>query len=307
MPIPNYQLLMLPVLKVLSDGVEMQISEVRARVAEIANLTPDDLQEMMPGGHQTVFIRWISRALRLMGYANLVKRVRQGVYQLTEEGKQLLAREPARIDRELLRAYPSFVQRGHERSKERKSNASPPTDESADTPKRTLHHDEAKLTDLLEAEILERVRKVPPAFFEQVVLDLLIAMGYGGGDAAMGHVTGRSGDGGIDGTIKEDVLGLNEIYFQAKRYADGNVVGENDVRNFAGALDAAGASNGVFVTTATFTRAARDYVKRSPKRIGLIDGKELARLMVIHDIGVRTHEIKRIDEGYFEGDADRRA
>ena len=260
MPIPDYQLLMLPTLKALSDGMEIQISEVRTRVAEAAGLTPDDLQEMMPGGHQTVFTRWISRALRLMGYANLVKRVRQGVYQLTEEGKQLLAKEPARIDRNLLRTYPSFVERELEQPKEKKPNAPPPTHESANTPERTSRHDDAKLPDLLEAEILERVRKVAPAFFEQVVLDLLIAMGYGGGDAAMGRVTGRSGDGGIDSTIKEDALGLNEIYFQAnfqaKRYADGNVVGENDVRNFAGALDAAGASNGVFVTTAAFTRAA---------------------------------------------------
>ena len=281
----------------------MQISEVRAHVAEAEGLTPEDLQEMMPGGHQTVFTRWISRALRLMGYANIVKRVRQGVYQLTEEGRQLLVKQPARIDSNLLRTYPSFVEREFERSKGKKPNASSPPDDSANAPKRTSHHDDAKSSDSLEAEILERVRKVAPAFFEQVVLDLLIAMGYGGGDAARDRVTGRSGDGGIDGTIKEDVLGLNEIYFQAKRYADGNVVGENDMRNFAGALDAASASNGVFVTTATFTRAAKDYVKRSPKRIGLIDGKELAHLMVTHDIGVRTQEIKRIDENYFEPEA----
>ena len=309
MPIPDYQVLMLlPTLQALSDGMEVQISEVRTCVAEAAGLTSDDLQEMMPGGHETVFTRWISRALRLMGYANLLRRVRQGVYQLTEEGKELLAKKPARIDIDLLRTYPKFVERELERSK-KKPNAPPRIDESASTPKRTSLHDDAKLSDSLEAEILERVREVAPSFFEQVVLDLLIAMGYGtnSGDAAMGHVTGRSGDGGVDGTIKEDVLGLNEIYFQAKRYADGNVVGENDVRNFAGALDAASASNGVFVTTATFTRSAKNYVKRSPKRIGLIDGKELARLMVKHDIGVRIHEIKRINEDYFEGDADRRA
>jgi restriction system protein len=139
-----------------------------------------------------------------------------------------------------------------------------------------------------------------------VVVDLLIAMGYGGGDAAMGRVTGRSGDGGIDGTIKEDTLGLDEVYIQAKRYAADNTIGAKDLRNFAGALDAAGTTKGVFVTTATFTSAAKDYVKRSPKRIVLIDGEELARLMVEYDIGVRTrirHAIKRIDEDYFEQEA----
>ena len=133
-------------------------------------------------------------------------------------------------------------------------------------------------------------------------MDLLLAMGYGGGDPTMGRVTGRSGDGGIDGTIREDALGLDEVYLQAKRYADGSTVGEGDLRNFAGAIDAAGTSKGVFVTTTRFTDGAKKYVDRSPKRIVLIDGKELARLMVAHDVGVRTrirHVIKRIDEDYF--------
>ena len=127
-------------------------------------------------------------------------------------------------------------------------------------------------------------------------------MGYGGGDAAMGQVTGRSGDGGIDGTIREDALGLDEVYIQAKKYTEGTV-GEGALRNFAGAIDAAGTTKGVFVTTASFTGAAREYVARSPKRIVLIDGEELARRMVAHGVGVRTrvrYEIKRIDEDYFD-------
>ena len=165
-----------------------------------------------------------------------------------------------------------------------------------------------QLREALEAEVLDRIREASPSFLEQAVIDLLIAMGYGGGDAAMGRVTGGPGDGGIDGKIKEDALGLDEVYVQAKKYADGNTVGEGALRNFAGAIDAAGTTKGkgVFVTTAGFTRAARDFVERSPKRIVLIDGEELARLMVRHDIGVRTwvsHEIKRIDEGYFDQEA----
>ncbi len=139
-----------------------------------------------------------------------------------------------------------------------------------------------------------------------MVVDLLIAMGYGGGDAEKGQVTGRTGDGGVDGKIREDALGLDEVYLQAKRYKEGNSVGEGDLRNFAGAIDAAGTTKGVFFTTARFTRAAKDYVERSPKRIVLIDGSNLARLMVQHGIGVRTkvrYEVKWIDEEYFDQEA----
>ena len=176
-------------------------------------------------------------------------------------------------------------------------------DGTSETPEEQLDRVARELREILEAEILDRVRSAAPTFLEQIVVELLIKMNYGGGNAEMGRVTGRSGDGGIDGTIREDPLGLDEVYLQAKKYAEGSSVGEGDLRNFAGAIDAAGTTKGVFVTTAAFTRAAREYVARSPKRIVLIDGEELARLMVQHGIGVRTrvrHEIKRIDEDFFE-------
>ena len=155
---------------------------------------------------------------------------------------------------------------------------------------------------MLEAEILDRVRNLAPVFLERAVVDLLLAMGYDDGDAAMGRVTGRSGD----GTIREDALGLDEVYVQAKKYGNDNTVGEGDLRNLAGAIDAAGTTKGVFVTTAGFTRAARDYVARNPKRIVMIDGEELARLMVKHGVSLRTrvrHEIKQVDEDYFDQEA----
>ena len=174
---------------------------------------------------------------------------------------------------------------------------------SMETPEEALEQAVQQLLEALEAEVLHRIYEAPPSFLEKVVVKLLIAMGYGGGDPARGRVTGRSGDGGIDGTIREDPLGLDEVYVQTKKFAEGNTVGEGDLRNFAGAIDAAGTTKGVFVTTASFTSAARSYVSRSPKRIVLIDGQELARLMVAHDIGVRTqqrYEIKRIDEDYFD-------
>ena len=307
MPIPDYQSLMLPVLRALADGTETPISEVRERVTAAERLTPDDLRVMLASG-QPMFTNRVSWAAIYMERAGLVERVRRAIYRLTEEGKKLLAQAAPRVDLDVLRTYPAYIEwskKANVPSPSKDAKPAPP-DESTDTPEEALHHAVQQLRDALEAEVLDRVRKAAPAFLEQVIVDLLIAMGYGGGNAAMGHVTGRSGDGGIDGTIKEDALGLDEVYIQAKKYADGNTVGEGDLRNFAGAIDAAGTIKGVFVTTAAFTPAAKEYVKRSPKRIVLIDGEELARLMVEHDIGVRTrirHEIKRIDEDYFEQEA----
>ena len=304
MPVPDKQSLMLPVLKALTVGEETPISEIRERVATAEGLTAEETREMVASGQPRFALR-VNWAVLEMRHAGLVERVRRANYRLTEEGKRLLEQASARVD---LDRYPSYIEWS------KKASAPPPgkdakpapPDESADTPEEALHHAVQQLCDALEAEVLDRVRKVTPARFEQVVLNLLTAMGYGSGDPAMGRVTGGSGDGGIDGTIKEDTLGLDEVYIQAKRYAAGNTIGAKDLRNFAGALDAAGTTKGVFVTTATFTSAAKDYVKRSPKRIVLIDGEELARLMVEHDIGVRTriqHAIKRIDEDYFEQEA----
>ena len=306
MPVPDYQSLMLPALEALSGGVEVPLSKVRERVAAAEGLTAEDMRELFSRSHQTIFTNRVSWAVIYMQRAGLVEKVRRGGYRLTAEGERVLAQAHPRIDNEFLGRYPAFV-KWRAMSNVRKQNkgiAGPgPPDNIADTPEEALDRVIQQLRDTLEAEVLDRVREAPPKFLEQVVVDLLIAMGYGGGDAAMGRVTGRSGDGGIDGTIREDALGLDEVYLQAKKYAAGNTVGENDLRNFAGAIDAAGTTKGVFVTAASFTRSARGYVERSPKRIVLIDGEELARLMVTHDVGVRRkihYEVKRIDEDYFD-------
>ncbi len=308
MTVPDFQSLMLPVLKALSDGKDVQVAEVCARVAAAEGLTPDDLLERTRGGHTTKLKDRVSWSITHFLYAGLVERARRAVYRITSDGKQLLSRDPTRIDLKLLLQYPAYVEwknRTHRKSPRIERPEQQDT-ESGETPEETLDRAAGELRTVLEAELLARVRNAEPAFLERAVVDLLIAMGYGGGDAAMGRVTGRSGDGGIDGTIREDALGLDEVYVQAKKYAEGNTVGEGDLRNFAGAIDAAGTTKGVFVTTAEFTRAAKEYVARSPKRIVLIDGEELARLMVRHGVGVRTrvrHEIKRIDEDYFDLEA----
>ena len=308
MPVPDFQLLMLPALKAFADGGEPTLAQVRERVAVAEGLSADDVQEMLPSGRQTVFVNRVSWAVIYMARAGLLERVRRGLYQLTPEGERLLSRKPSRIDLKLLEEYPEYVEWSQRANAPPsiKDVASTQNADSSNTPEETLDRAARQLSGVLEADVLHRVRDAAPAFLERVVVDLLIAMGYGGGDAAMGQVTGRSGDGGIDGTIREDALGLDEVYVQAKKYAEGNAVGEGDLRDFAGAIDAAGTTKGVFVTTAGFTHAAKDYVARSPKRIILIDGAELARLMVRHGIGVRTwvrHEIKRIDEDYFDQEA----
>jgi restriction system protein len=305
MAAPDYQTLMLPALQALSDGVEAPISEVRARVAAAEHLTTQDLKEMLPSKRQSVFANRVGWAMSYMEHAGLVERVRRAVYRVTAEGERLLQQKPPRIDLSVLRTYPAFLAWSTARTQPAKNTAEPLT-EPVDTPEEELEAVIQQLRRTLELDVLDRVRKATPEFLEQVIIDLLIAMGYGGGNAAMGQVTGGSGDGGIDGTIREDTLGLDEVYVQAKKYAEGNTVGESDLRNFAGAIDAAGTTKGVFVTTSDFTRSARNYMARSPKRIVLIDGEELARLMVAHDIGVRTrisHQIKRIDEDYFTQDA----
>ena len=308
MPIPDFQSLMLPVLKALSGGAETPVSEVRARVATSEGLTSDDLRELLPSGTQPVFTNRIAWAVTFMGHAGLLEKVRRGVYRLTAEGKYVLAQAPTRIDLKFLRNYSTFVEwRSQEGTASARGDAAQSSTEGPTvTPEEALERAVGELRNELEVEVLERVRKAEPVFLERVVVDLLRAMGYGKGDAAMGQVTGRSGDGGIDGKIREDALGLDEVYLQAKRYAADNTVGEGDLRNFAGAIDAAGTTKGVFVTTASFTKAAKAYVEKSPKRIILIDGEELARLMVEHNIGVRLkmppYEIKRIDEDYFESE-----
>ena len=309
MPVPDFQALMLPALKALATGEEIRLAEIRERVASAEELTAEDLQELLPSGQQAVFSNRIAWAVSYMTRAGLVERVRRGVYRVSTQGTQLLDQAPSRIDINLLQGYPAFAKWRSQRRTNQPPPEPPPEGgqgEEVKTPEEVLEDVTRQLREALETEVLGRLRKGEPKFLEQVVKDLLIAMGYGGGDATMGQVIGRSGDGGIDAKIREDALGLDEVYLQAKKYAEGNTVGAGALRNFAGAIDAAGTNKGVFVTTTSFTAAAREYVKLSPKRIILIDGAELARLMVAHGVGVRTrirHEVKRIDEDYFEQDA----
>ena len=291
MSVPDFQSLMLPVLKVLSDGTARHLSDIRELVAQDQELTPEQRSELLPSGRQTRFANRVNWAAVYLNRAGILKRVKRGVYQIAEEGGQLLGRNPARIDLSDLKKYPGDT-----------GGLEVPSVPVL-TPEEAIEQAEKHLRGHLQTDVLERVRNAPFSFSEDLVFDLLIAMGYGGGDRENGKVTGRSGDGGIDAIINEDALGLDQVFIQVKRYAKDNNVGEPHLRNFAGAIDAAGTTKGVFVTTSGFTKQAKEYVRRSPKRIVLIDGQRLARLMVKHNVGVRegtTHVIKRIDEDYFE-------
>ena len=208
-----------------------------------------------------MFVNRVSWALLDMERAGLVERVRRAVYRITPEGRRLLSRNVVRIDRKLLREFPAYVESYVERRSRRRRQSphveltEPQENESGETPEEIFEHAAGELRTALEVEVLARVRAAAPAFLERVVVDLLFAMG---------RVTGLSGDSGIDGNIREDTLGLDEVYLQAKKYADGNTVGEGDLRNFTGAIDAAGTTKGVFVTTSGFTQAAKNYVALSP-------------------------------------------
>ena len=217
MPVPDFQSLMLPALKAMEGGRETPVSNVREHVAAAERLTVDDMREMLPSGRQSVFVNRVSWAVIYLGRAGLTERVRRGVWRLTAEGERLLADPPSRIDMNYLRKYPAYVawRTGKNAPSSNGDAVSSISDGSTDTPEEAMDKAARQVREALEAEILDRVREAPPSFLEQVVIHLLIAMGYGGGDAAMGRVTGRPGDGGIDGTIKEDALGLDEVYVQA--------------------------------------------------------------------------------------------
>ncbi len=312
MAIPTYEDLMLPLLKrVAAEHTESNVPALLPLLAQDFGLTPDEVEERLPSGRQTVLANRCHWAQTYMRRAGLLESVRRGFFRMTERGRQLLAEKPERIDGDLLRRYPEFavwVQASRQRTSGDEQAtvaqaAMPPAIEA--TPDEQIDTAAQVLTAELEAQLLERVRLVEPSAFEQIVVDLLIAMGFGGGDPEMGKRLGRTSDGGIDGVIQEDALGLDAVYVQAKRYADGNNVGAPDLRGFVGSLVGNRANKGVFVTASKYTAEAREYARNVQHRIVLIDGAELTRLMVRHSVGVRverTVTIKKLDEDYFIND-----
>lgn len=299
MPVPDYQSLFLPVLQCVADGGEYPIAALRQRVAAALNLSSADLAERLPSGRQTVFANRIGWSTVYLMKAGALTRVKRGMIQIGARGRDLLALKQPRLTTKDLAHYPEFVafHRGTSEPVESPSERI----EKSETPEEELATAYRILHEALANELLETVRKSAPSFFEELVVDLLVAMGYGGSVEDAGRAVGKSGDGGIDGIIKEDKLGLDFVYVQAKRWSDS--VGRPVVQAFAGSLEGFRARKGVLITTSTFSKEAHDYVGKIEKRIVLIDGKQLADLMIDYDIGVnvvQTYKIKRLDSDYFE-------
>ena len=306
MAVPDYQSVMLPLLKFAEERkTEISTDDAVEALVNRLGLTDDDLKEMLPSGLQRTFVNRVGWAATYMKKAALLESTRRGYYQITPRGRELLQKKPTTINVKLLKQYPEFLEfqqlRGT-RSGEKMNASRESLETSTATPSESLETAYENLRDELVDELLVKLKKSSPSFFERIVVDLLVKMGYGGSRADAGKAIGRSGDGGIDGIIKEDKLGLDVVYIQAKRWSD-NPVGRPDVMQFAGALQAQKASKGIFITTSRFTDDARSYVSQIGDKIVLIDGDQLSHLMIEHDVGVSTvslYPVKKIDTDYFD-------
>jgi restriction system protein len=301
MAIPDFQTLMLPVLRASADG-EVKTSEVVPKLAVELGLTDSELSELLPSGKQTTFANRVNWAKSYLGKAGLITLTRRGYFQASERGKQVLAAPPSRITIKFLEAYPEFMAFRNASS----TDTSVPQPELASlkdlTPDEVIRSAHAELEESLAAELLAKILASPPAFFERLVVQLLTAMGYGGSALEAGKALGKSGDGGVDGVIDQDALGLDRIYVQAKRFTD-NKVSSGEIRDFFGSLDRFKATKGLFVTTSSFSPSAKETADMLSKRIVLIDGPILTRLMIRFDVGCRVEEtiqIKKLDEEFFE-------
>ncbi|MCX5877044.1 MAG: restriction endonuclease [Deltaproteobacteria bacterium] len=302
MPIPDYQTLMLPLLRFAGDNAEHTPREAVEALASQFKLTPVERAELLASGQQALFNNRVGWANSYLKKAGLLEASRRGVFRITDRGRHVLSDNPERIDTKFLEQFPEFIE-FRDASKNTREEAKPEaaTPASSQTPEESLEiaHQSIRLD--LAQEILSRILSCSPAFFERLVVELLVKMGYGGSRRDAGARIGQSGDGGIDGIIKEDRLGLDTIYLQAKRWQGS--VGRPEIQKFVGALQGQRARKGVFITSSSFTAEAIDYTSRIDTKVVLIDGQLLANLMMDFDVGVSvsaSYLVKRIDSDYFE-------
>lgn len=308
MTVPDFQTLMRPLLQFGADGTERNIKDAIAALADVFGLSAEDRAQLIPSGKQTLFGNRVHWARTYLDKAGALRRTRRSHFVVTDRGRELLRQYPERIESKTLRQFPEFAEFQSPRSEgvtddaaERGTLAIPELVTA--TPEETIQAAEATIVSNLRTQLLERIRELSPAFFERLVVDLIVAMGYGGSRQSVVQRLGRSGDEGIDGVVNEDPLGLDVVYIQAKRYAPENTIHRERIQQFAGALVGQGATKGVFVTTSSFSKGAVEYAQRVPHRIILVDGNELSRLMIQYGVGVRLErqiELKRIDLDYFE-------
>jgi restriction system protein len=304
MPIPDFQSLMRPLLQHLLDGKPHAFSELVPLVARDLGLTDEEVAHLLPSGRQPTFRNRLHWASFYLEKAGVILKPKRGWLEATPRGRELFAKGSS-INSKVLQQFPEFQEfQNGDIVVNGGGGGGPKPDADGRTPQELLEQGYALHRESLASDVIAKVKICSPAFFEQLVVDLLVAMGYGGSRKDAGRAVGRSGDGGIDGIIKEDRLGLDAVYVQAKRWESS--VGRPVVQAFAGSLEGHRARKGVLITTSTFSSEARDYVGRIEKRIVLIDGPQLAELMIEHGIGVaevQTYTLKRLDSDYFEEDS----
>lgn len=301
MPIPSFQYVMLPLLKKLGDGEAHSNAEILESLAREFELTDEERREMLPSGQDYVFRNRLGWARSHMKVAGLIDNPKRGRYVITSRGKELLASNPDRVDIKLLKTYDSYRQiQGHGSTPSKPVPDQIESHEEVQTPEERIEEAHELLRNELSQQILEQLKGGSADFFEKVVVEVLVNMGYGGSRKDAGQAIGKSGDEGIDGIIKEDRLGLDIIYIQAKKWEGG--VSRPEVQKFAGALQGKRARKGIFITTSEFSKGAHDYVSAIDSKIILVDGQLLAQMMIDFNVGVSTeavYELKRIDSDYF--------
>lgn len=299
MGIPDFQSVMLPLMRFCADEKEHAISETTDTLADQFKLTDDERKALLPSGVQEIFRNRVAWAKSHLKMAGLLETPKRGIYKITERGLETLRKNPPLINLKYLYQFPEYVA-FRNTHRERPESTDDTENGQAGTPEEALESAHEKIRDSLASEILQKLKSCSPSFFERLVVEVIVKMGYGGTRQDAGKAIGKSGDGGIDGIIKEDKLGLDTIYIQAKRWE--NTVGRPEIQKFVGALTGQRAKKGLFISTSNFSSDAMDYVSRVDTKIVLIDGETLAQLMIDHNVGVSTiatYNLKKIDSDYF--------
>lgn len=304
MPIPDYQTIMLPLLQLTADRKGKSFKELVEALTDHFKLSEEEKSELLPSGQAFLFSNRVGWARTYLKKAGLLDAPKRGILIITERGLAVLKKKPKTIDNNLLKQFPEFLQFQSFKKDENTMGSGRiiPDEENTQTPQETIDNAYHKIRQALVQELLEGIKSLSPAFFEKLVVELLVKMGYGGSIKDAGKATRLTNDEGIDGIIKEDKLGLDFIYIQAKRWTETSV-GRPDVQSFVGALDGKKANKGIFITTSTFAKSATDFVKNISKKVILIDGQQLAEYMIDYGLGVsniQTYELKRIDNDYFD-------
>jgi len=293
---------MLPLLVYASDGLEHSLRDAIEALAVQFHLTADERREVLPSGRQATFDNRVGWSRTYLKKAGLLTSPKRSYFQITQQGREVLAQKPIHINVAFLRQFPEFIE--FQLGQNKNADVIIPEVTELVTPEESIESAYQRARATLAVELLQTIKDCSPDFFERLVVDLLVRMGYGGTRKDAGKAIGKSGDGGIDGIINEDRLGLDVVYIQAKRW-DSTSVGRPEIQKFAGALQGQRARKGIFLTTSTFSRDAYDFAARIDSKIVLMDGETIAQLMIDYGVGVNTvasYELKRIDSDYFSGE-----